>query len=356
MSEVILVINPGSTSTKIGAFKGTDEIFQEAVYHPLHELRACESVYDQLGLRMETVQGILRNHMFSIASVDFIMARGGALRPIHGGVWRITREMLEDLKSARYGDHASSLGALIAWELAASVPDMKMGVADPPVVDEMDDVARITGHPDFVRKSRLHTLNQKAVAYQASTDLGISYSEARLVVAHLGGGISVGTHRDGRIVDVNDAYDGEGPFSPERSGTLPAGQLAEICFSGTWSADEIKRKMVGEGGVSAYLGTNDLKEVENLCVSGDEQAILVLDAMIYQIAKEIGAAATVLSGILDAVVITGSIAQSDYIISRLIKRVAFIGKLLVYPGENEMTALRDAALRVLSAKEKISTY
>jgi butyrate kinase len=351
-----LVINPGSTSTKIAAYRNTRLLFQETIRYASEVLREFSQVYDQLDMRLKDVLTVLENNKMAPSDFRYIMGRGGALKPVPGGVFAISSDMLEDLKSARYGDHASSLGACIAWELGGALSGTDVWIADPPVVDELDEVARITGHPAFVRTSRMHTLNQKAAARKAAAALGKLYEEARIIVAHLGGGISVGVHRGGRIVDVNDAYDGDGPFSPERSGALPAGQVAKLCFSGRYSRDEIRKMMVGAGGVTAYLGTSDMRIAEEQAVKGEHKAGLVLDAMVYQIAKEIGAAAAVLDGAVDAVVVTGSIAQSSMIVGKIRKKVGFIAPCYVYPGEFEMTALRDAALRVLNGEQGVSDY
>lgn len=355
-SPVVLVINPGSTSTKIGVYDGPNERFVETIRYRAEQIAGCATVFEQFPFRLADVQRFLADRRVTVGDLDIVMARGGALRPVHGGSWAITDAMLEDLRTARYADHASSLGALIAHALVdGSDPRPPIAVTDPPVTDELDDVARLTGHPRFHRLSRFHALNHKAVAHRAAAELGKRYEASRLIVAHLGGGISIGVHRDGRVVDVNDAYDGAGPFSPERSGTLPVGQVVDHLASGAVTAGEMKRFIVGEGGLVAHLGTNDVREVETLSRSGGAAA-RVLDAMVYQIAKEIGAAATVLMGELDAVVITGSIANSERIVQDVQRRIAFLGRIIVYPGEDELTALRDAALRILAGEETPCTY
>jgi len=355
MGERILVINPGSTSTKIAVFDGEATVLSCNIPHGTEELRQFPTIPSQFDFRLAALRAALAEAAIPLESLDFIMARGGALKPVSGGAWAITETMLSELRQSLWGEHASSLGALLAHELAQSL-GIRCCVADPPVVDELDDVARLAGHPAFTRKSRFHALNQKAVARRAAAELCLPYDRARLVVAHLGGGISVGVHRDGRVVDVNDAYDGEGPFSPERSGTLPAGQLAKLCLSGEYDQRWMKLMMVGEGGMYAYLGTTDLREALARKDQGDARAALVLEAMVYQTAKEIGAAATVLEGKLDGIVLTGSIVYSDWIRENLVRRVSFLGRIFMYPGEEEMLALRDAARRVMASSEGLQTY
>lgn len=355
MAERILAINPGSTSTKIALYAGTEELFCKTIDYPAERIHACPSVYSQLDFRLADVLRVLSEHGIDPESPDFIIGRGGAVKPVHGGAWEITEKMLDDLRKAVYADHASNLGAMIVHELA-SKKGIPACVVDPPATDEMDDVARVTGHPLFRRRSRLHTLNQKAVAHRAAAELGIPYKKARLIVAHLGGGVSVGAHRRGRIVDVNDAYDGSGPMSPERSGTLPAGQVAKLCFSGDYTPEEFQKMLVGRGGLFAHLGTTDVREILRRIDSGDDHARLVLDAMIYQTAREIGACAAVLEGVVDGVVLTGSIMQSDILAAMLSRKIAFLGRVLVYPGEDEMEALRDAALRVIRGGERVNPY
>lgn len=355
MANRILVVNPGSTSTKLALYAGTEELFRENISYQAENIRGCPTVYSQLDFRLADVRRVLGEQGVDIGSLDFIIGRGGACKPVHGGAWEITETMLEDLRTAKYADHASSLGALIVHELASgeTVPTC---VVDPPVLDEMDDIARITGHPLFERRSRLHAVNQKAVAHRAAAELGMNYPDARLIVAHLGGGVSVGVHRDGRIVDVNDAYDGSGPMSPERSGTLPAGQVAKLCFSGKYTHDEVKKMLVGEGGMYAHLGTTNVEEALSRAAAGDTHAGMIVDAMIYQTAREIGASAAVLEGKIDAIVVTGSIMHSRNLAEKLRRKIAFLGNVLVYPGEDELEALRDAAIRVIRGEEVIHPY
>ena len=263
--------------------------------------------------------------------------------------------MKEDLASAKYGEHASNLGAMIADSIAKSLGKPAF-IADPVVVDELDAVARITGNKLFTRKSIFHALNQKAVAKRYANEVGKNYNELNLIIAHLGGGISVGLHKMGRVVDVNNALDGEGPFSPERSGTLPAGDLAKLCFSGKYTLNDIKKIIKGNGGMVSYRNTNDLRDVRKDVENGDEESTLYFDAMTYQVSKEIGALAAAAEGKIDAIILTGGIANNELFTTAVKNRVAWIADFIVYPGEDEITALYDAAVAVLDGKEMAQKY
>jgi butyrate kinase len=355
MSERVLVINPGSTSTKIAVFEGEREILNETVRHDSEELSKFDAITDQYDFRSDMIKDILRKKGISPDSFDAVIGRGGLLKAIPGGVWSVNDTMLEDLRRGVSGQHASNLGGLIAHEIAAisGAPGL---IADPVVVDELQDVARISGHPMLPRLSIFHALNQKAVARRAAQEIGKSYEEANFIVAHMGGGISVGIHERGRVIDVNNALNGEGPFSPERSGTLPAGQLVELCFSGHYDKKEIMKMLKGKGGFLAYLGTADGREVEKRVEAGDSEAELIFRAMTYQTAKEIGALATTVAGKIDGIVLTGGLAYSKRMMSMIRERVSFLGRVFVYPGEGEIEALRDAALRVVRGEEEAQLY
>ncbi len=275
------------------------------------------------------------------------MGRGGLTKPIPSGVYEVNDKMKNDMLNSPFGEHASNLGGFIADDIAKGLKDVKAYITDPVVVDELDDIARVAGHPNFERISILHALNQKATARRYAREHNLVYEELNLIVAHLGGGISVGAHREGRIVDVNNALNGDGPFSPERSGTLPAGQLAKLCFSGKFSHDEVKLMLKGKGGFTAYLGTNDAYEVEMRAKEGDEKAQFISDAMAYQVAKEIGQCAAVLKGKVDAIILTGGIAYNKQFCSFVDEMTAFIAPMKVYPGEDEMSALAMNGLIVL---------
>ncbi len=351
----ILVINPGSTSTKIAVYENRQELMQRTIRHSHDDLAAFRSIGDQYPFRVEIIEKALGEEGIKKEDLSAVIGRGGLLKPIPGGVWSVSGKMLEDLKKGVMGEHASNLGGIIAYNIAEA-EHIPAFIADPVVVDEMEPEARIAGHPDFTRLSIFHALNQKASARKAAADLGKKYETCNFIVAHMGGGVSVGAHRKGSVVDVNNALNGDGPFSPERSGGLPAGQLVKMCFSGNVSETDMMKKIKGSGGLKAYLGTADGKEVEERIEKGDTKAALIMNAMGYQIAKEIGALAAVLKGDIDGIILTGGLAYSDILVRNITDHVSFLGKILVYPGENEMEALRDGALRVLLKKEKAQEY
>jgi len=351
----ILSINPGSTSTKIALFKDKELVFSETLRYDTSQLKQYKRIIDQLDFRTKTILEILKDKGIAISDLDAIVGRGGLLKPIESGTYEVNEKMIEDLKEAKRGEHASNLGGIIAYSLAKehAIPAY---IVDPVVVDELEEVARISGMPEIEKMSIFHALNQKAIARRLSADLGKSYTDANLIIAHLGGGISVGAHKRGRVVDVNDALNGEGPFSPERAGGLPVLDFAKLCFSGSYTYDEIKKKLIGQGGIAAHLGTNDVREVYKKIEKGDKKAELILDAMAYQTAKEIGAMAAVLEGKVDGIGITGGIAYNNDFVERISKRVKFIAPIKIYPGEDEMIALMEGAYRVLTGEEKAKVY
>lgn len=354
-TPLILVINPGSTSTKFAVYSGSEEALLETVRHSTEELAPFDSITGQYRFRSGLIQAALEKASIDPASFSAVIGRGGLLKPVRGGVWRVNEAMVADLRAGVSGQHASNLGGMMAFELAAPAGAPAF-IADPVVVDELCDEARISGHPDLPRISIFHALNQKATARRAAEELGIPYEKGRFIVAHMGGGISVGAHLDGRVVDVNNALNGEGPFSPERSGTLPAGQLVDLCFSGTKNKREIHTMLKGAGGFVAYLGTADGREVAERAEHGDALADLVFRAMAYQVAKEIASLSAVLEGKIDAVVLTGGLAYNERLVGLIRGRVSHLGRLFVYPGEDEMTALRDSALRALAGEVEVQDY
>ena len=356
MSELILAINPGSTSTKIAVYKDGRELFCKSLRHSSEELAPYKTVIDQLEFRKQTIKNALKENNIALSDLNLIVGRGGLVRPIPSGVYIVNDAMIDDIKSGKNGEHASNLGAMIARDLADEVGGIMAIIADPVVVDELDPVARITGHPAFRKISIFHALNQKAIAKLYAREHGKNYNELNLIVAHLGGGVSVGIHKKGRVVDVNDALSGDGPFSPERSGSLPAAQLVDICFSGKHSKDEIKKMISGKGGVVAYLGTNSFQEVEKRVEEGDKEAQLISDAFAYQLAKEIGAMATVVSGEVDAIILTGGIAYNKGLMESVKRKVSFIAPVSIYPGEDEMGALAQNGFSVLEGKEEAKVY
>ncbi|MBE0701293.1 MAG: butyrate kinase [Acholeplasmataceae bacterium] len=355
MPYKILAINPGSTSTKLAIYENEKCIFKESVKHDTHQIAKFEHIIDQYDFRMKAVMKALNDAQINLSEMHAIVGRGGMLKPIEGGTYLVNEEMVEFIKKAPRGEHASNLGCVIAKELADAY-SLPSYIVDPVAVDEMADIARYTGMPEIQRVSLFHALNQKAVALKAAKDLNKSYKELNLIVVHLGGGISVGDHQKGRVIDVNNALDGDGPMSPERSGTVPLGPLYKMVFSGKYTLKEIQKKNYGQGGLVAYLGTNDGHEIQKRIKQGDEEAKFIYSVMCYQIAKEIGACSTVLKGDVDAIVITGGLAYDTMAIEMIKERVAFITQVLVYPGEDEMEALVFGALRVLRGEENAKTY
>lgn len=355
MKYTILAINPGSTSTKIAVYENEILTFKKSIRHNTEKINSFDTIFDQYEFRREAVLSTLVEEGIELNSLDAIVGRGGMLKPIEGGTYLVNESMINYVKEAPRGEHASNLGCVIAKELGERIGKPAF-IVDPVAVDEMDDIARYTGMPEIKRQSLFHALNQKAVALKASKDLGKDYHEINLIVAHLGGGISVGAHKKGRVIDVNNALDGDGPMSPERSGGVPIGPLYKMALSGKLTLKEIKRKNYGNGGMVAYLGTNDGLEIQKRIEDGDEFAKFILDVMSYQISKEIGSAATVLKGDVDAIVITGGLAYDDMIIDHIKERVEFISKVLIYPGEDEMEALAFGGLRVLRGNETSKEY
>lgn len=351
----ILTINPGSTSTKIAVFDNDKSVFETTLNHSSDEIGQYPQIIDQYDFRKKVILDTLNEQGFNLQNLSGVVGRGGLLKPIKGGTYAVNDLMLQDLKIGLMGEHASNLGGIIAYEIASKL-GIPSFIVDPVVVDEMHDVARISGMPEIDRVSIFHALNQKAVARRAAAELGEKYEEVNLIVAHLGGGISVGAHEKGRVIDVNNALDGEGPFSPERSGGLPVGDLAKMCFSGKYTHADIKKKIKGSGGLVAYLNTNDGRVVTKMIEEGDKNAELIYKAMAYQVSKEIGACAAVLKGKVDGIVITGGIAYDKAFVSWIRESVEFIGKIFMYPGEAEMLALAEGGLRVLRGDETAQIY
>ena len=351
----ILVINPGSTSSKVALFSNEQLLFDKKIEHNSEELSVFPRIIDQYQFRLKIILNFLREKGISLSTLDAVVGRGGLLHSIPSGTYRVNEKMLEDLRRGVMGEHASNLGGLLAQGIAADL-SIPAYIVDPVVVDEMKSVARISGIPEIPRISIFHALNQKAVARKAALDLGKDYEKVNFIIAHLGGGISVGVHCKGKVIDVNNALDGEGPFTPERSGGVPVGALVELCLSGKFSKDEIMKKIKGKGGLVAYLNTNDVREVIRRIKKGDKKAKLILEAMAYQAAKEIGAGATVLKGQIDAIILTGGIAFNNEFVNIVKDRVSFLSLVMVYPGEEEMLALCKGALRILKGEEVDKAY
>lgn len=355
MSNIILVINPGSTSTKVALYKDEQPLFDEEIRHEHAELSQYPDIISQRDYREKLILQCLEKNGYELEQITSIIARGGALRPIPSGTYRINSRMLSDLEKCTYGVHASNLGALLAWKIAQTI-NVKAYIVDPITVCEMDEIATVSGIPEIKRESIFHALNHKAVARMAAEKLGKPYEECRLIVVHLGGGISVGAHRDGRVIDVNNALNGDGPFAPTRCGSVPEWSLLKLALAGKYGEHEFRQKVMTGGGISAYLGTSDIREVKHLIEAGDRRARLVYDAMAYQVAKEIGSCSAVLEGKVDAIVITGGLARDDEFVELISRRVSFIADIMVFPGSDEMRALAMGAVRVANGREEVKEY
>ena len=341
-----LIINPGSTSTKIGVFHDGEPLFVENLRHSQEELAPFKNVGDQREFRLQTIMSLLAKHNIDLSDITGVIAIGGMLKPGDAGVYEINEDMIRDLTKGTYGEHAANLGGIIARDFALS-RGINAYIADPITSDEMHTVARLSGHPLLKREGRAHTLNQKSVAMCAAKELGKDYSESRLIVTHLGGGISVVAHLNGKMVDTNNAR-GEGPFGIDRAGGLNSWELARLCFSGKYSKDEILSMINGNGGIVAYLGTRSFQDVVNRRNNGDEKASQVFDSFAYQVSKEIGSMAAVLEGKVDAVVLTGGMAHSAELVKAITDRISFVAPVMVYPGENELEALAEYLRAVLA--------
>ncbi len=355
MSIKSLIINPGSTSTKIGVFEDETLLFEETLRHSTEEISQYASIVDQKDFRKKIITDLLEEKNFDVKSLNVVVGRGGMLKPIPGGTYQVTDELLADLKVGVQGQHASNLGGILAREIGDSI-GVPSYIVDPVVVDEMMPVARYSGVPELPRTSVFHALNQKAVAKRYAKESGKAYESLRLIVVHMGGGVSVGAHENGKIVDVFNALDGDGAFSPERAGAVPSGALIKMCFSGQYTEKEVYSKIVGKGGFNAYLGTNDMREVNKRANAGDEDAIKAKEAFMYQVAKDMGSMACVLKGKVDQIIVTGGIAYNEDVIAALKDYAGFIAPFTVYPGEDELLALTQGALRVLNGEEEAMKY
>ncbi|MBK7028177.1 MAG: butyrate kinase [Bacteroidales bacterium] len=352
----ILAINPGSTSTKIAVYQNTNPIFVKNITHHSEEIAKFEHIADQFHFRKDIIYKELEEAEIQLEKIQAVVGRGGMLKPIPSGVYRVNDAMKYDLHERPIKEHASNLGGLIADEIANSLPNAKAYIADPVVVDELHDLARISGHPLFKRISIFHALNQKSIARQHAKSIMKRYEDLNLIVVHMGGGITVGAHEKGKVIDVNQGLDGEGPFSPERSGTLPTGDLVRFCFSGEYTEKEIIKMVVGNGGIVAYLGTNSAYEAEMSAQNGDQKARFILEALAYQVAKSIGSMVPVLKGDVDAILLTGGVAHSKWITNMIIERVYKFAPVYTYPGEDEMRALAMNGLMVLKGEIEVKEY
>jgi butyrate kinase len=350
----ILAINPGATSTKMAVFEDNKLLFKKSVEHAGQDLKHFAKVFDQYQYRLDLILQALAEAGIPLDSLSAVVGRGGLLKPLIGGTYSINQQMVDDLKAAEQGEHAANLGAVLAFNLARQL-ELPAFIVDPVSVDEMEPVARISGLPDLERVSLVHSLNMKAVAHKVAQDMGRKYEDVNFIVAHLGTGVSVAPHHKGRMIDVINPKD-EGAFSPDRCGGLPASQLIKLCFSGKYSQKELMEKTLGSGGMYGYLGTKDIREAEEMADSGNEKAAIVLEALAYQVAKEIGAMATVLTGDVDRIVLTGGIAYSAKIVKAISAKVKFIAPVVVVPGEEELESLAAGALRVLRGEEQAKVY
>lgn len=350
----VLVINPGSTSTKIAVYEDEKPMMLSNIKHTVDDLAEFGCIADQREFRRDVVLAELRK-MGVPFRFDAVIGRGGLAKPVPGGVYEVNKQMCRDMYCAMR-QHVSNLGCIIAYELAEMIPGCRAFMADPVVVDEMEEVARISGSPMMPRVPIWHALNQRAIARRFARENGKRYEDLNLIICHMGGGISIAAHRKGRAVDANNGLDGEGPFSPERAGTLPPADLIRLCYSGRYTEEELLKRISGKAGLAAHLGTTDVKRIIRDIEAGDKHAELLIEAMIYQTAKCIAADGAVFFGEVDAILITGGMAHSDYITSRLRRRIEFLAPVFVYPGEDEMQALAFNALAVLRGQRELKVY
>jgi butyrate kinase len=350
----ILVINVGSTSTKVAVYKNTEPIVTETIKYGAEELASYATLQDQLPRREQDLTEFLQKHAIGLTSLDIVISRGGLGKPGPAGAYEINDLMCEDLLTGKYGIHPSALGPAMALDIKRNnhIPAIVM---DPPSTDEFESIARFSGIPDIERKSAFHALNQKAAARRAASDIGTPYERLNLIVAHLGGGITIGAHRQGRVVDCTHGLN-EGPFTPERAGALPSLDLVGLAFSGMFDKGQLQVRLVGRGGLAAYLGTTDAQQIEAMINKGDEHALTVYRAMAYQIAKDIGAMAAVLKGPADAIVLTGGLAQSVMLTDWVDEWIHAIAPVYIYPGEDEMLSMAEGAVRVLREESTIMQY
>ena len=352
----ILVINPGSTSTKMAVYEDEKPVLLRNISHTAEELSHFDAITEQQDFRRQLILDELKRSNIPL-QFDAVIGRGGLVRPIAGGVYEINQKMLDDtLHGCVMHNHACNLGCLIAHEIACSIPGCRSFIADPGVVDELSPLARISGSPLMPRICIWHALNQRAIARRYAQEIGKKYEDLNLIICHLGGGISVAAHDHGRAVDANNALDGEGPFSPERAGSLPAADLIRLCFSGKYTEKQLLKRIAGKAGLTAHLGTNNMREIIERIKKGDKQAQLIVDAMLYHTAKQIASESAVLCGKIDAILLTGGMAHSDYIVNELRRRIGFLAPVYIFPGEDEMGALAVNALLVLQGKQETMIY
>lgn len=353
----IFAINPGSTGMKAALYENMEMIWSESLEYSQEDIDRCkESPEKEEDFRFTNSVEILKNHGNNVSELSAVVGRGGLLRPIRGGAWIITEDMAEDLRSCRYGMHASNFGGLIAKRISEEAGSIPAFIVDPVCVDEMSEVAHVSGIPGLPKRSIFHALNQKAVAYRVAQKMGRSLDQCRFIVAHMGGGVTVGAHCEGKVIDVNNGLGGYGPMSLERAGTVHAWDLVDLCFSGNYSRKEIKRMIVGDAGVAAHLGTRDFRKIIERIHAGDEKAKLIVEALAYQIAAEIGSRAVSLNGNVDAVILTGGLANSSYLCDLIKERVSWISQVICVPGEDELRALAEGAYKVITGEAEAQVY
>ncbi|MBE0663077.1 MAG: butyrate kinase [Bacteroidales bacterium] len=357
LNTKILVIYPEVTKTKMAIYQNGEVTFLKTIRHKPDKLESFNDINDQLLFRVDAIMNELKDNEIELGAIKVIMARGGLIKPLKSGIYEVNEQMKKDLRTGVMGRHATNLGGLIADEIAKQLPAAKAYLGDPVVVDELDDLARVSGHPLIERKSIFHCLNHKYVAREYSKSINKPYNELNLIVAHIGGGgISIGAHRKGKVVDVNQAFDGDGPFAVMRSGSLPVGDLVELCFSGKYTREEVRKMITDEGGLSAYLGTSSLSEIEMRLAANDEKAWFYVNAMAYQVAKEIGAMATVLEGKVDSILLTGNILNNKKFTDEITRRVDQIAPITVYPIVNDLDSLASNGMLVLKGQAEIIEY
>lgn len=348
----ILTINPGSTSTKIALFKDNELEFEQVLRHPAEELNQFSKLIDQYEYRKEKIINFLEEKNITLKDLDAISCRGGLIGPIPSGTYTINDSLFTRLSTDVV--HASNLAGIIGYNLSKEL-GIPSYITDPVTVDEMAPIAKVTGIPGIERKSKFHALNQKAIARRAAKQLNRKYDESNFIVIHIGGGISIGAHEKGKVIDVNNVIDGDGPMAPTRAGSIPVEAIIDLCFSGKYTRTELKEYVSQRAGLTDYLGTSDVRDVQEMMEQGNEQAKMLYEAMAYQICKNVGAMATVLKGKIDAIVVTGGVAYSKQFIRLLKERIDFLGEVIVIPGEEEMLALAEGALRVLTGEEEAKT-
>jgi len=352
---MIMVINLGSTSTKAAVFKNNDRIHSGNLQHPRDEVSRFPDIWAQYDYRIQAIKEFLAENGMSLTDFDIFTSRGGNMKPVPGGIYEISEEMLTDIRSGRFGTHPTCVGCQIVYDWGREYKKPAI-MLDPPITDEFIDLARVTGIPEITRQSSFHALNQKATARKLAADMGKKYEEISAIICHLGGGISVGAHRKGKAIDVNNALDGDGPMAPERAGAIPTASLINMCFSGEFTREQMLKKITGQGGWVAHLGTADGLELTKRIEAGDEKAKLVFEATVYQVAREVGACAASLEGKVDFIGLTGSLAHSNLLVETLSRYISFIAPIRLWPGENEIEALGAGSMRFLTGEEKPNTY